>query len=132
MRSPRGAGICASSAGQFKAGSPASIRNIGLITDEQVEAALAYLRDSASSAAIARAQARTLEKYLGVVEAQQKTRAIGPSNAAAQDQARSSPEYEQALEAWEEAVRKDSEFTMLREAAASRIEAWRTQSSNLR
>ena len=103
-----------------------------MITDEQVEDALTYLRDSAKPASVARAQAKTLEKYLGVVEAQQKAVNNSKSNAAAQDQARSSPEYQQALDAWEEAVRRDSEFTMLREAASSRIEAWRTQSSNLR
>jgi hypothetical protein len=103
-----------------------------LITDKQVEDALDYLRDTARPASVARAQARTLEKYLSVVEAQQKAVARGLSNAAAQDQARSSPEFKQALEAWEEAVRRDSEFTMLREAASARIEAWRTQSSNMR
>lgn len=103
-----------------------------MITDEQVEAALEYLRDSSRAAAVARAQARTLEKYLGVVEAQQKAKAVGRSNAAAQDEARASPEYREAITAWEEAVRKDSEFTMLREAAAARIEAWRTMCSNAR
>jgi len=103
-----------------------------VISDKQVEDALDYLRDSAKSAAVARAQAKTLEKYLGVVEAQQKALQRGLSNAAAQDAARSSPEYKQALDAWEEAVRKDGEYTMLREAASSRIEAWRTMSSNLR
>jgi len=103
-----------------------------MITDEQVEAALDYLRESAKPAAVARAQARTLEKFLGVVEAQQKAKATGRSNAAAQDEARASPEYREALTAWEEAVRRDAEYTMLREAASSRIEAWRTQSSNMR
>lgn len=137
MRSLSGLEICAGiTAGRSNRAMPGSSRNTGwslpIITDEQVEDALAYLRDSAKQAAVARAQSRTLEKYLGVVEAQQKARATGRSNAAAQDEARSSPEYKQALDAWEEAVRRDSEFTMLREAAASRIEAWRTQSSNLR
>ena len=103
-----------------------------MITDKQVEDALDYLRDSAKSAAVAMAQAKTLEKYLGVVEAQQKSMARGLSNAAAQDQARSSPEYKQALDGWEEAVRRNGEFTMLREAASARIEAWRTMCSNAR
>ena len=97
-----------------------------------MEAALEYLRDSAKPAAVAKAQSRTLEKYLGVVEAQQKALHGARSNAAAQDLARASPEYKQALDAWEEAVRRDGEFTMLREAASSRIEAWRTMSSNAR
>lgn len=103
-----------------------------MITDEQVESALEYLRSSAREAAIARANARTMEKYLGVVEAQQKALVRGMSNAAAQDHARATPEYKQALEGWNEAVRRDGEFTMLREAASSRIEAWRTMSSNER
>ena len=103
-----------------------------MISDKQIEDALDYLRDSAKAAAVSRSQAKTLEKYLGVVEAQQKANAPGRSNAAAQDEARSSPEYRAALEAWQEAVRRDCEFTMLREAASARIEAWRTQSSNER
>lgn len=103
-----------------------------MITDKQVEDALDYLRDYAKPAAVAKAQARTLEKYLGVVEAQQKAKAASKSNAAAQDEARSSPEYREALMAWEEAVRCDGEFTMLREAASARIEAWRTMCSNAR
>ena len=103
-----------------------------MITDDQIEAALEYLRDSAKAAAVARAQAKTLEKYLGVVEAQQKALHGSKSNAAAQDVARASPEYKQALDAWEEAVRRDGEFSMLREAASARIEAWRTMCSNAR
>lgn len=104
-----------------------------MITDKQVEDALDYLRDSAKQAAVAKAQSRTLEKYLGVVEAQQKAKFSGTkSNAAAQDEARSSPEYREAITALEEAVRRDSEFTMLREAASARIDAWRTMCSNAR
>ena len=103
-----------------------------MITDEQIEGALDYLRDSAKHAAIARSNAKTLEKYLGVVEAEQKALQRGLSNAAAQDSARASPEYKTALEGWREAVRQDSEYTMLREAASARIEAWRSMSANNR
>jgi hypothetical protein len=105
-----------------------------LITDDQVEQALDYLRNSAKEAAVARANAKTMDKYLGVVEAKAKAMATadGMSNAASQDWARSSADYKQALDGWTEAIRKDSEFTMLREAASARIEAWRTMSSNER
>jgi len=103
-----------------------------LITDEQVEAALDYLRDSAKPAAVARSQAKTLEKYASVVEAEQKSFHAGKSNNAAQDLARASPEYKTALDAWQEAVRRDCEFTMLREAAEARIQAWQTFSANNR
>ncbi len=103
-----------------------------MITDEQVDSALEYLRTSAPKAAVARSQAKTLEKWLGVIEARQKALWPDMSNAAKQDEARRSPEYEQALRGWEEAVRQDCEFTMLREAASSRIMAWQTQSANNR
>lgn len=105
-----------------------------MITDEQVEKALDYLRDSAPKAAVARSQAKTLEKYLGIVEAKCKAMATadGMSNAASQDWARSSADYKQALDGWMEAVRQDAEFTMLREAASSRILAWQTMSANER
>ena len=105
-----------------------------MISDEQVEKALDYLRDSAPKAAVARSQAKTLEKYLGIVEAKCKAMATadGMSNAASQDWARSSDDYKQALDGWMEAVRQDAEFTMLREAASSRILAWQTMSANER
>ena len=99
-----------------------------MLTDDEVQRALDYLRDSAKEAAIARSQAKTLDKYLGVVEAKGKAMATsgGMSNAASQDWARSGHDYKQALDAWSEAIRLDCEFTMLREAADSRIQAWRT------
>lgn len=103
-----------------------------VISDDDIQAALDYLRDSAKAAAVARSQAKTLEKYLGVVEAQQKALHGTRSNAAAQDLARASPEFKQALDAWSAAVEEDAKHTMLREAAIARIDAWRTMSSNAR
>lgn len=104
-----------------------------MISEEDIDRALEYLRDSAKPAAVARSQAKMLEKYVSVVEAQQKQLRMGEgSNAAAQDAARASPEYRQALDAWAEAVKQDGEYTMLREAAAARIEAWRTHEATKR
>lgn len=103
-----------------------------MITEDEVEKAWNYLRDTAKEAAVARAQARTMKKYLEVVEAQQKALHSGLTNVAARDLARASPEYKQALDALNEAVRLDCEFKMLREAAQSKINAWQTQSANNR
>ena len=99
-----------------------------MISDEQVEQALDFLRESAKKAAIARSQAKTMDKFVGVEEARLKMLATqeGMSNAASQDWARASKEYKDALIAWQEAIRQDAEFTMLREAASSRLDAWRT------
>ncbi len=104
-----------------------------MISEEDIDRALEYLRDSAKGAAVARSQAKVLEKYVAVVEAQQKQLRQGKeSNAAAQDMARASPEYRQALEAWSEAVRQDAEHQMLREAAVARLEVWRTMEATKR
>ena len=99
-----------------------------MLSDDDVQKCLDYLRDSAPKAAVARSHAKTLEKYLGIVEAKAKAMATGEgmSNAASQDWARSGVDYKQALDAWMEAIRIDTEFTMLREAASSRLDAWRT------
>ena len=103
-----------------------------MISEEAVDSALQYLRDSAKEAAVARSQALTLKKYVEIVEAQEKVKWPELTNTAAQDQARASKEYMVAYQGWQESVRKDCEFRMLREAASSRVEAWRTQSSNQR
>ena len=105
-----------------------------MISDEEVDSALEYLRNSAKAAAVARSQAKTLDKFVGVVEAKAKIMATqdGLANNAAQDWARSGDDYKQALAAWAEAIRQDAEFTMLREAASSRILAWQTMSANER
>ena len=115
-------------------GCAASVGRTLIISDDDVERALNYLRDSAPKAAVARSQAKTLEKYLGIVEAKCKAMATadGMSNAASQDWARSSDDYKTALDGWMEAVRQDAEFTMLREAASSRLDAWRTWQATTR
>ncbi len=99
-----------------------------MISDDDVQSALDYLRESAKKAAVARSQAKTMDKFVGIEEARLKMLATqdGLSNAASQDWARASKEYKDALIAWQEAIRQDAEFTMLREAASSRIEAWRS------
>jgi len=103
------------------------------LTESDIDKALEYLRDSAKQAAVARSQAKVLEKYVSVVEAQQKQVRQGKdSNAAAQDAARASPEYRQALDAWAEAVRQDAEHQMLREAAIARLDVWRTTEATRR
>lgn len=104
-----------------------------MLSEEDIDRALEYLRDTAKPAAVARSQAKVLEKYVGVVAAQQAQARMGKGSvSAAQDAAKASPEYREALDAWAEAVRMDSEYTMLREAAAARIEAWRSMEATRR
>jgi hypothetical protein len=102
------------------------------ITDAEVERALDYLRDQAERDAQARADALYLAEWLKTERSRLVTQQAGVSNAAALAIAESHPEYLRALNAYKAAVTEDYRRRFLREAAAARIEAWRTMSSNER
>lgn len=106
--------------------------SIGLISDDEIDRALRYLRDNAEKDAQARAERLYLEEWKDVVLAQQQALHADMSVAAARVQAESSEAYKAALEAYKQAIFEDERRRFLRAAAETRIEAWRTQSSNLR
>lgn len=104
-----------------------------MIPETDVEKAVEYLRTSAREAAQARAEAKYLDKYLPKLKAKLKLDApVGMSNAAAEDAALASPEYQTALDGYKAAIEEDAFHTFKREAAVTMIDAWRTQQSNLR
>jgi hypothetical protein len=103
-----------------------------LISDLEVERALDYLRDNATADAQARADALYLEQWVKTERARLTTEQAGMSNAAAVAVAESHPEYLRALSAYKAAVTEDYRRRFLREAAAARIEAYRTQEASRR
>ena len=103
-----------------------------MITDSDVERALDYLRDNASADAQARANVEYAREWMKVVLAQETVANAGMSNAAATALAMTTVAYRGALDALKEAVAEDSRRRFMREAAAAKIDAWRTQSSNER
>ncbi len=103
-----------------------------MITESEIDKALAYLRDNAERDAQARANRFYMEEWLKTVRAQEQAKCAGMSVAAAEVQARVSDAYLTALEAYREAIYEDERRRFLRGAAEAKIEAWRTQSSNLR
>lgn len=103
-----------------------------MISEAQVEKALEYLRSTAEEAAQAKADMMYSGEWAKIVKAKVKAAQAGLSNAAAEDVGLTSTEYFQALEGYREAVKQDSFYRFKREAAEAMIEAWRTQSSNLR
>lgn len=103
-----------------------------MISEDEVDKALHYLRESAEKAAVARANARYLESYLKTLKATLKARHVGMSNAAAEDAALSSPEYRDALEGYKVAVEQDAFHTFKRDAASALISAWQTEQRSLR
>lgn len=103
-----------------------------MITDSEVERAVDYLRDAAEQDAQARANAEYLREWIKTEKARLVTQQPGVSNAAAVAIAESHPDYLRALSAYRAAVEEDYRRRFLREAAAARLEAWRTQESTRR
>lgn len=104
-----------------------------MISDADVDKALAFLRDSAKDAAQARANARYLEAHLKALRATLKLKQPpGTSNAAAEDAAFASSDYRDALEGYKVAVESDAFHTFKREAADALIRAWQTENANAR
>jgi hypothetical protein len=103
-----------------------------LIAEIDVEKAVDYLRQNARDAAQARAQAKYLTEFLKSKRAQLKLNVVGGSNAAAEDAALAHPDYLALLDGYRVAIEEDAFYQFKRDAASALIEAWRTQSSNLR
>lgn len=103
-----------------------------MITDDEVERALDFLRAGAEKAAVARAQRIVTEEYRKVIKADLMQSHTDLSIGAQEREAYADPRYKAHLEAIREAVTEDERCRFLREAALAKIEAWRTQSSNER
>jgi hypothetical protein len=103
-----------------------------MITDDQVDKALEYLRTNASKAAEARAHKIYMEEFRKTVKAQQMAKCINIPISAQEREAYSSPDYIQHLQAIKEAVYQDEFHRWGMVAATSTIEAWRTQNANRR
>lgn len=106
--------------------------NRSFITDEEIDRALDYLRDSAREAAQARADRVYVEEYRKTLKAQLMKEHGGLSAVLQEREAYSDPRYVGHLEAIRDAVKSDEFNRFMRIAAEAKIEAWRTQSSNLR
>lgn len=103
-----------------------------IITDDDVQKALDYLRTNAPKAAQARANKVYMEEYRKTIKAQQMALKAGqPANAQERD-AYKSKAYTDHLTALKDAVYQDELNRWGMVAATSTIEAWRTQNANRR
>jgi hypothetical protein len=104
-----------------------------MISDEEIEKAVDYLRDNAGKAAMARAERLYLEEFAKSLKAILMKEFTGETSVAAQErEALASLKYLQHLEAVREAVEIDEKHRFLRAAAEAKINAWQTFSANLR
>lgn len=103
-----------------------------MITEQEIDKALAYLRDNAEKDAQARAERLYIEQWLKTVLAQEMAKAGANSVAAAEMGARVSTAYVAALDAYKAAICEDERRRFLRSAAETKIEVYRTQEASNR
>src|SRR6202000_420536 len=103
-----------------------------VISEDHVERAIDWVRDNASEAAQARAERIYLDEYSKALKAklmsEHKEKPLGAQEREALD----SDAYATHLEALKIAIEIDEKNRYMRAAAEAKIEAWRTQSSNIR
>jgi hypothetical protein len=104
----------------------------GMISDDDIEKALDYLRASTNKAAQARAERAYVEEFRKSIKASIMKEHVDQPLGAQEREAYDDPRYREHLQAIKEAVYADEYQRFAREAALAKIEAWRTQCSNRR
>jgi len=107
-----------------------------MISDEQLQAALDWLREAATGAAKARAERLYLEEWVRALRARIANECMTSgediSAAKADIQARSSDAYRDALLGLRAAIEKDELFRWRRSSADAVLSAWQTMNANNR
>lgn len=103
-----------------------------MISDQDIERAVDWLRDNAETAAKNRAQRIYLEEFRKSLKAQIMAEHLAEPFAAQERYAYEDVRYLNHLEALKVAIYEDERGRFLRSAADAKIEAWRTQQANER
>lgn len=104
-----------------------------MITEQDAEKSVDYLRDSARRAAKARAEYGYLDAFTKVVKAKLMREHAGKEPLGAQEAiALSHAQYQAHLSAVATAAEAFEYERFMREAASAKFEAWRTQQANER
>lgn len=103
-----------------------------MIKDEDIDRALAYLRDTAESAAKMRAARLYLEDYSRVLKATIMSEHLAEPVNAQERYAYADIRYKNHLEALKVAIFEDEKHRFLRDAADAKIRAWQTMSATQR
>lgn len=103
-----------------------------IVTNNEVQSALDWLRDSAKAIGDAKKRATLAGHMLKHVEALMFKASDETSNDKRQADARTSSRYVDAINEDAEAAGDLAKLYSLREAAAAKIEAWRSEQANFR
>lgn len=103
-----------------------------MITDQDVEKALDWMRDNSNKAAMARANRAYLEEFRKVLKGQIMRENTGIALGAQEAAAYADERYLMHLAGYKEAVLEDERLRFMFSAAEAKINAWQTQSANNR
>lgn len=103
-----------------------------IVQEQEVHSALDFLRDSALAIGKAKERARRAEHMLKHIEALEFKASDERSAEARKADARTSQTYVNAINEDAEATGELAKLYSLREAAALKVEAWRSESATLR
>lgn len=103
-----------------------------IVTDNDVQKALDFLRYEAQKAAEAKAHRLYMVEYRKVIKANQMQLNLDKPVTAQERDAYSSPVYIAHLEALKTAIEQDVFYEWKRAAAEATIESWRTYNANRR
>ncbi len=106
--------------------------NHRIVSDEDVQKALDWLRDTAAEIGEAKARSIKAGHWLKHVEALEYKKSEGRNESMRKADARTSETFLEAIMEDAEAAGELAKLYALREAAAAKIEAWRTQGANYR
>jgi len=106
--------------------------NKQLITDEEIEKAVDWLRDNADESAKSRATRIYMEEYRKSLKALLMKKHVELPISAQEREAYADKDYINHLRAIKLAVEKDEKMRFLRVSAEAKIEAWRSMSANIR
>ena len=103
-----------------------------MITDQDVEKALDWMRDNSTKAAQARANRAYLEEYRKVLKGQIMRENSNLPLGAQEATAYADERYTVHLNGYKEAVLEDERLRFMFSAAEAKVQAWQTQSANNR
>ena len=103
-----------------------------MISQDDAEGAVDWLRDNAGKIAEARAERVYMDQWIKTVKATVQMEHAGRSAAASEILALASPKYLSALDAYRYAVGVDERYRFLAAAAEAKIEFWRSAEATRR
>lgn len=103
-----------------------------MISENEVEKAVDYLRDTAEQAAKCKAERIYLEEFRKSLKALIMKEQVDATVSAQEREAYADPRYIQHLETMRMAVKADEQIKFMRVAAEAKIEAWRSMNANYR